>query len=95
MSSSSSPVIMDEKESSLVNTDDELKVSFIPMPETQTESFKRVFTGYKDGLHKSVPGGLVMNPNYAANAEKIYGIKPRKDDIWLLTFPKTGRNINI
>ena len=74
----------------------ELDVKFLPIPSTQLEPFKRVFTGYQDGLVRSEPGGLVMLPNYGVNAEKIYRIKPRnQDDVWLLTFPKTGNQISM
>jgi len=82
----SSSTAVDKKEDS-----DELEVKFVPIPETLSESFQNIFTNYKDGLVKSVPGGLVMGPRYAASADKIYGIKPREDDIWLLTFPKAGK----
>jgi hypothetical protein len=32
-----------------------------------------------------------MPPTYGENAEKIYRMKPRTDDVWLLTFPKCGK----
>ena len=67
----------------------ELKVKFTPIPSTHSESFKKVFTGYKDGLVKSDPGGFVMTPLYGQNADNLYKIEPRKsDDVWLLTCPK-------
>jgi len=88
--------------SSSVNYDDEnifkapeLKVKFVPIPKTRLKSFQRVFSGslYKDGLFKSEPGDFVLNSLYAANAEKIYRIEPRKvDDVWLMTCPKAGKN---
>ncbi|EFX76431.1 hypothetical protein DAPPUDRAFT_55135 [Daphnia pulex] len=36
------------------------------------------------------PGGFVTSPTYAKHAEKIYRMKPRSEDVWLLTFPKCG-----
>jgi len=72
---------------------DEFKVKFVPIPETQTESYTKVFTSYKDGLVKAVPGGMVAYPRFGENAENVYKIKPRKDDAWLLSFPKTGKYI--
>lgn len=68
----------------------EWNVEFKPIPKTQEESFKKLFTGYDEGLVRSEPGGFVMAPPYGRNAEKIYNIQPRKDDVWLLTFPKCG-----
>ena len=84
--------------SSLKCEDEELKqpqfkVKFNFIPNTRLESFKKVFTGYEEGLMRSEPGGFVMVPHYCENAEKIFQIQPRKDDIWLLTFPKCGEII--
>ncbi len=85
-SSSSSDQLKDE-----INLDDEFKFKFVPIQNTQSEPFLKVFTGYyPDGLVKSVPGGFVTIPRVALNADKFPRIEPRKDDIWLLTFPKTG-----
>lgn len=72
------------------STTERMNVKFVPIEKSHSESFRKIFTGYKEGLVKSVPGGLVMTPNFAENADKIYGIKPKNDDVWLLTFPKTG-----
>ena len=71
-----------------------LDIKFVPIPKTRLKSFQRTFTGYTDGLVKSVPGGMVTFQGYAENADKIYRITPRKDDVWLLTFPKTGIFLN-
>lgn len=57
-----------------------LKVKFTPIPSTHSESFKKSFTGYKDGLVRSDPGGFVMTPLYRQNADKINKIEPRKSD---------------
>lgn len=70
-------------------------ISFTAMPQTQTETFKKLFPGYHEGLVRSDPGGFVMSPLYAKNAEKIYHMKPRPDDVWLITFPKCGNNFII
>lgn len=70
-------------------------ISFAAMPQTQTETFKKLFPGYHEGLVRSDPGGFVMSPLYAKNAEKIYHMKPRPDDVWLITFPKCGNNFII
>lgn len=70
----------------------EFNFEFKEMPKSQTESFKELFTGFSDGLVVSEPGGFVMTPQYGRNAEKIYRMKPRPDDVWLLTFPKCGKH---
>jgi hypothetical protein len=85
--------------SSIKYNDEELKqppfkVKFDVIPKTKLQSFKKIFTGYEEGLMRSEPGGFVMVPHYCDNAEKIYQIQPRSDDIWLLTFPKCGKFIH-
>jgi hypothetical protein len=45
-----------------------------------------------EGLVKSEPGGTVMPTNYGkdSNAQIVYHFEPRKDDVWVVTFPKCG-----
>lgn len=69
---------------------EEFKVKFHPIPESLTESFQATFTGYKDGMIRGDPGGLVMTADYGPNAHKIIQLKPRKDDVWIVTNPKCG-----
>ena len=69
----------------------EFKVKFHPIPKTNLKSFKQLFPAYEEGLMRSEPGGFVMLPHYCENAEKIFRIQPRKDDVWLITFPKCGK----
>ena len=68
----------------------QLKVKFNAIPKTKLKSFTKSFPSYDEGLVKSEPGGFVIPPYYCENAERIFRIKPRQDDIWLLTFPKSG-----
>ena len=68
----------------------EFNFKFANIPETLGPQFKQIFTGHKNGLIKTDPGGLVIVPRYAVHAEKIYRIQPRKEDVWQITFPKTG-----
>lgn len=65
-------------------------VEFELIPETTTESFRRLFTAYSRGLYRSVPGNVVLPPLMAAEAEKYFRVKPRTDDVWLLSYPKSG-----
>jgi len=71
----------------------ELKVKFNVIPKTRLKSFTQLFQGYGDeGLVMSEPGGNVMPAVYGhpGNAEEIYQFEPRKDDVWVVTFPKCG-----
>lgn len=66
-------------------------VTFKTMEASLTDTFKENFTNYKDGLVKGDPGGFVLTPEYARNAEELRKFQPRKDDVWILSFPKCGK----
>ena len=42
---------------------------------------------------KSSPMGLMAPYKLEWNAEKIWNFKPRKDDIWIVTYPKCGTTL--
>lgn len=67
-----------------------LDVQFEVMQETHGVKFRRDFPPYVDGLVKTVPGNYVTTPVFSKNAENIYNLKPRPDDVYVLTFPKSG-----
>ncbi|KZS13785.1 sulfotransferase family cytosolic 1B member 1 [Daphnia magna] len=70
-----------------------LNVKFIPIPETLPEDgqFRQDFPSYTDGLVEASPGGYITTTQvFAENAENIYNLKPRPDDVFVLTFPKSG-----
>jgi hypothetical protein len=69
----------------------QLKVKFNAIPKTRLKKFNQHFNGYKNGLVRGEPGKFVMTPLYGSHAEKLYRMKPRNDDVWLLTFPKCGK----
>lgn len=45
---------------------------------------------FSKGLVQGEPGGFVFHPHYARNADKIYNMKIRPDDVWIRTFPRSG-----
>lgn len=69
----------------------QLEVKFNVIPKTLSKSFTRHYGRYKAGLVQGDPGGFIMTPLYGNNADKIYRLQPRSEDVWLLTFPKCGR----
>ena len=67
-----------------------LQVKFSPVPESLWEQLSKLYS-IKQEFYRGEPGGFFMNKSYALNgAEKIFHLKPREDDVWLVTFPKTG-----
>ncbi|XP_057378326.2 sulfotransferase 1A3-like [Daphnia carinata] len=68
----------------------QLQEKFDLMPETLGGQFRKDFPPYIDGLVRSVPHRYVTTPEYAKNAEDIYNLAPRPDDIYVSTFPKCG-----
>jgi estrone sulfotransferase len=70
----------------------QLEVQFFPVPATKTDDqFQKDFPAYTDGLVYSSPGGYVVLPEYPKKAETVYNLKPRPDDVYILTFPKCGK----
>jgi hypothetical protein len=70
----------------------QLKEKFELMPETLGGQFRKDFPPYLDGLVKSFPHRYVTTPEYAKNAEDIYNLSPRPDDVYISTFPKCGKD---
>ena len=69
----------------------ELTVKFNLMPKTILKPFKDHFIGYEEGLVRSDPNDFVMFPEYGRHAQELLRFTPRKDDAWVLTFPKCGK----
>lgn len=70
-------------------------VKFVPIPESLSAEgrFRKDFPSYIEGAVESSPGGYVTSPVYAEHAEDILNFKPRPDDVFLLSFPKTGNTV--
>jgi hypothetical protein len=68
----------------------ELTVKFNLIPKTLLKPFTNYFTGYEEGLVRSDPKEFVLFPEYGRHAQDLLRFMPRKDDAWVLTFPKCG-----
>ena len=73
----------------------ELNVKFHIIPKSLSTPFSQHFPGYKTGLVCGEPGKFVMTPSYGSNAEILYRMQPRNDNVWILTFPKCGKYMNM
>jgi hypothetical protein len=76
-------------------TSSQLNVKFDVVPETLEPSYKEHFPVFVNGLVQGEPGGFVFHPHYAQNANKIYNMKVRSDDVWIRTFPRSGNKTEI
>ena len=66
------------------------KVEFKLIPKSLDKEFQDLFPTFSDGLIRGEPGGFVMPASFSAGADKIRQIRPRKNDVWIVTFPKSG-----
>lgn len=73
----------------------QLQEKFEIMPETLGGQFRKDFPPYLDGLVRSEPHHYVTTPEFAKNAEDIYNLAPRPDDIYVSTFPKCGKMAHV
>ena len=71
---------------------DKLEAKFTLLPHTLEERFQKHFPSYSEGLIRVEPSGLVVMPEYAKHAQKIYEFQPRSDDVFVMTFPKCGKD---
>lgn len=70
-----------------------LNVEFESITETLEEDFLKEFPSYVEGLVRGEPGGFVLSPHYAENAQKLYNFHLQPDDIWIVSFPKCGESM--
>jgi hypothetical protein len=68
----------------------ELKVKFLPVAESLNQEFRKHFPAHQSGVVRGEPGGFVLSPEYGQNAQKVFQFQPRADDVWVISFPKSG-----
>ena len=67
-------------------------IKFELIADTLGDQFQKDFPAHVEGLIRSNPGNYIfISNNSAKNAEKFYEMKPRKDDVYVITFPKSGK----
>ena len=65
-------------------------IEYEVLPESKEAPFTDHFPRYGEGLIRTIPDAYVYHPEYSRHAEKYYALAPRKDDVWIRTFPRSG-----
>jgi len=67
---------------------EKLKYQFMELEDNET--IKAEYTGYKEGLVRSIPGDWTMLPATAALVPDYMEMEVRPSDVWIVTYPKCG-----
>ena len=66
-------------------------IKFNVLPETLEFPFQEQFLSYTNGLVRGEPFGYIMPGTYTTEiAKEIYEMEIRTDDVWIITFPRSG-----
>jgi hypothetical protein len=68
----------------------EAEIQFSLIPKTLEEKYHKDFPLILDGLVRGTPGGFVLSPLFSQHADELRKFEVRKDDVWIVTFPKCG-----
>ena len=72
----------------------EQKYKFNVVPESKLPPFTDHFTSsFCQEIVRSEPGGCVLPFELSKFVNEIIDFQSRKDDTWILTFPKSGRSL--
>lgn len=69
------------------------RIKFDVIAQSKLGPFSDHFPHYAGGVVRSDPGGFVMSQEFGRNAHEFFYFQPRKDDVWILTFPKCGNSL--
>lgn len=70
--------------------DERSKIVFAAFPETKSDEFVRLFPGNREELVHHFDGTL-LRTSCSQQVEKIYRFPVKSDDVWIVTFPKSGK----
>ncbi len=68
------------------------RVKFNVITESKLGPFSDHFPHYGGGVVRSDPGGFVLSQEFGRHAHEFFYFQPKKEDVWILTFPKCGNN---
>lgn len=66
------------------------RLSFQKVEGEEAEKLDELF-GVKDCLIEVNPGRVLMPPDFKEIGERIIDLKVREDDVWLVSYPRTGK----
>lgn len=81
---------MSDQEENKMTDQPELPIKFHFMEESVTSPIIDLFPGQSEGMVRGEPGDFVFSYRYGNLANEIYQFQPRKDDVWVCTFSKSG-----
>ncbi|KAJ1531903.1 hypothetical protein ONE63_000547 [Megalurothrips usitatus] len=64
-------------------------LTYEPLDSAVSERLDNLF-GSKDCLIEVNPGHVIMPPRYQDIGDRIRGLKVRADDVWVVSYPRTG-----
>ena len=70
-------------------------VRFAMVASTLRRPFRDDFPTYVEGMCRSRPGRFLAPPEFARNARLVRDFQPRRDDIYVMTFPKSGTSLSL
>jgi len=65
-------------------------VRFSVIEKSLSAEFRADFPNYSEGLVRGDPGRFVLTPKYADSVNDFLNVPLRADDVWVVTFPKSG-----
>jgi len=70
--------------------DAETAVRFSPVANSRTADYLADFPNYDEGLVRGDPGGFVLTRKYADTVDDYLNFPVQDEDVWVVTFPKSG-----
>lgn len=67
-----------------------MKVSFSPLINGPGYNLDKLFQNDEEVFVEVNPGGVVLPKKFCEMSESILTLPVRKDDVWILSYPRTG-----